>query len=163
MAGEQHTSEILRGLVAAGVDFIIVGGTAAVMLGAPVVTEDIDIVHQRTPENVDRLLAWLLAHDAFHRFDLMKRQLPPTKDSLLGAGHINLQTRLGKLDVLCELGAGEGYEEILNDTVSLTDGATNVRVLDLPRLIATKARAGRAKDRLVLPMLVAALDERRKR
>ena len=163
MAGEQHTSEILRGLVAAGVDFIIVGGTAAVMLGAPVVTEDIDIVHQRTPENVDRLLAWLLAHDAFHRFDLMKRQLPPTKDSLLGTGHINLQTRLGKLDVLCELGAGEGYEEILNDTVSLTDGATNVRVLDLPRLIATKARAGRAKDRLVLPMLVAALDERRKR
>jgi hypothetical protein len=26
---------------------------------------------------------------------------------------VNLQTDLGKLDVLCELGEGEGYEEIL--------------------------------------------------
>jgi hypothetical protein len=46
--------EILASLHAADIEFIVVGGTAAVMLGAPVVTQDLDIVHRRTPENVSR-------------------------------------------------------------------------------------------------------------
>ena len=37
-----------------------------------------------------------------------------------------------------------------------------VRVLGLARLIAVKARAGRPKDRAVLPVLIATLDEQRK-
>jgi Aminoglycoside-2''-adenylyltransferase len=39
---------ILSGLNDAGVDFIVVGGFAAVMLGVPVLTHDVDIVHRRT-------------------------------------------------------------------------------------------------------------------
>ena len=34
-----------------------------------------------------------------------------------------------------------------------------VRVITLPRLIAAKSRAGRPKDRLALPLLIATLDE----
>jgi hypothetical protein len=51
---------ILLALLDAGVEFIVVGGTAAVIMGAPVVTFDIDIVHRRTPENVDRLYEFLI-------------------------------------------------------------------------------------------------------
>jgi hypothetical protein len=156
---EQRADAMLRGLHEAGVEFIVVGGMAAVMLAAPVLTEDLDIVHKRTPENVARLLAWLLAHGAYHRFDLANRRLPPTEDALLGHGHINLQTDLGKLDVLCELGEGEGYDDIFGDTVLVDDGSISLRVLGLARLIAVKARAGRPKDRAVLPVLVATLDE----
>jgi hypothetical protein len=105
------------------------------------------------------LLSWLRAHGAYHRFDLANRRLPPTEELLLGHGHVNLQTDQGKLDVLCELGEGEGYEEILADTVLVDDGSITLRVLGLPRLIAVKARAGRPKDRAVLPVLVATLDE----
>ncbi len=159
MAVEQRADAMLRGLHEAGVEFIVVGGMAAVMLAAPVLTEDLDIVHRRTPENVARLLSWLRAHGAYHRFDLANRRLPPTEELLLGNGHVNLQTDLGKLDVLCELGEGEGYEEILADTVLVDDGSITLRVLGLPRLIAVKARAGRPKDRAVLPVLVATLDE----
>lgn len=108
---------MLSGLVEAGVEFIVVGGAAGVILGAPIVTLDLDIVHRRTPENVDLLLAWLLAHGAYHHFDLANRRLPPTRDLLLGQGHLNLQADLGKLDVLCELGPGEDYEQLLGDTV----------------------------------------------
>jgi hypothetical protein len=159
---DQRTDAILRGLHEAGVEFIVVGGMAAVMLAVPIVTEDLDIVHKRTPENVARLLGWLLAHDAYHRFDLASRRLPPKEDVLLGHGHINLQTDLGKLDVLCELGEGEGYEEIFTDTVVLFDEALPLRVLGLRRLIAVKARAGRPKDRAALPVLIATLDEQTK-
>jgi hypothetical protein len=45
------------------------------------------------------------------------------------------------------------------DTVLVDDGSISLRVLGLPRLIAVKARAGRPKDRAVLPVLVATLDE----
>jgi hypothetical protein len=38
-------------LVAHDVEFIVVGGVAAVLQGAPVVTFDLDILHRRTPEN----------------------------------------------------------------------------------------------------------------
>lgn len=159
MVVEERSDAILRGLHDAGVDFIVVGGTAAVLLGAPIVTEDLDIVHRRTPENIDRLLAWLLAHGAYHRFDLADRRLPPSQGALVGHGHINLQTDLGKLDVLCELGEGEGYDEVVADTIVLDQGPFPVRVLCLSRLIAVKSRAGRPKDRAVLPLLIATLDE----
>jgi hypothetical protein len=155
-------ASILTSLRLAGIDLIVVGGMAAVMLGAPVVTQDLDIVHRRTDENVDRLMAWLREHGAYHRFDLASRKLPPARDLLMGGGHVNLQTDLGPLDVLCELGPGEGYEELLGDTVGLSDGTVDVRVLGLARLIVVKARAGRPKDRAVLPVLLATLDEQQR-
>ncbi len=46
---------LLATLCDAGVEFIIVGGAAAVIQGAPITTNDLDIVHRRTPENVARL------------------------------------------------------------------------------------------------------------
>ena len=150
---------ILRELTAAGVEFVVVGGTAAVLQGAPIFTEDLDIVHRRTPENVERLLAWLLARGAYHRYDLARRRLPPTREQLLGKGQLDFETTLGKLDTLCELGLDEGYDEILDDTVVLG----GIRVLGLERLIAVKARANRPKDRAMLPVLIATLDERSRR
>ncbi len=162
MAIEQRTQTILLGLHQAGVEFVVVGGMAAVLQGAPIVTEDLDIVHQRTPENVARLLSFLLSHGAYARFDLANRRLPPKEDALLGHGHVNLQTDLGILDVLCELGDGEGYDEILADTFVLEQEGFPLRVLGLSRLIVVKGRAGRPKDRAVLPLLVATLDERQR-
>lgn len=163
MSVDQATGLLLGELDRARIEHIVVGLTAAVLLGAPVVTFDLDIVHRRTQDNVDRLLAWLLAHDAYHRLDLANRRLPPTRPALLGTGHLNLATDLGKLDVLCELGIGEGYDEIFADTVRVETPDAVVRVLDLPRLIAVKAKANRPKDRAVLPVLLATLDERNKR
>lgn len=52
---------------------------------------------------------------------------------------------------------------MLSDTVLVAAGGITLRVLALPRLIAVKARAGRPKDRAALPILLAALDEQRRR
>ena len=49
-------AELLELLLDASVEFILVGGGAAVIHGAPVTTQDIDIVHRRETANVDRLL-----------------------------------------------------------------------------------------------------------
>jgi hypothetical protein len=153
---------MLRELVELGIEFIV-GGAAAIVHDVPILTVDVDIVHRRTSEDVARLLPWLLSHDAYNRSDLAHRRLRPNEDALLGHGHVLLQTDLGKLDVLCELGEGDGYEELLPDTVIVDHGGLSIRVLGLPRLIAEKARAGRPKDRAVLPVLIATLDEQRRR
>ena len=47
---------ILETLSANHVDFVVVGGVSAVLNGAPISTFDLDIVHSRAPENIDRLL-----------------------------------------------------------------------------------------------------------
>lgn len=153
---------LLAKLCDGGVEFIVVGGAAAVIHGAPMTTNDLDIVHRRTPENVARLLDLVLQLDATMRYDAANRGLRPTAEMLAGKGQINLSTSLGPLDPLCELGEGQSYEELLPHAESVVDEGRRLLVLDLPTLIAVKTKAGRAKDRIVLPILIATLEERDK-
>jgi len=151
---------LLAKLCDAGVEFIIVGGAAAVIHGVPITTNDLDIVHRRTPDNVARLLGVLLNVDATMRYDFANRGLRPTAEMLAGKGQINLSTSLGPIDPLCELDEGMGYDELLAHSQSMMDEGRLLHVLDLPTLISVKTKAGRPKDRLVLPLLMATLQER---
>ena len=82
-----------------GVEFIVVGGLAAVLNGAPVDTFDIDVVHSRDAANVARLLPVLETMDAVFRIQ-PERRLKPNASHLSSAGHLNLVTRYGPLDLL---------------------------------------------------------------
>ena len=46
--------------------------------------------------------------------------------------------------------------------MAVVDEGRLLHVLDLPTLIAAKTKAGRPKDRIVLPILIAILQERDK-
>ena len=81
---------------------------------------------------------------------------------LAGREQINLSTSLGPIDPLCQLDEGQGYDELLPHSVSVRDEGRLLHVLDLPTLIAAKTKAGRPKDRIVLPILIATLQERNK-
>lgn len=159
---QELITQLLVELSTADVEFIVVGGVAAVLQGAPITTADLDIVHRRTPENITKLLEVLLRLDAYCRGDLARRRLPPQESHLVGRGHLNLQTNYGLLDVLCELAEQKGYEELLPHTKVLIDGEVRFHVLDLPTLIEVKRATGRAKDRIVLPVLLAMLDTQTK-
>jgi hypothetical protein len=150
---------LLGSLCEAGVEFVVVGGMAGVLQGVSVTTSDLDIVPGRTPENIGRLHSLLERLDARYRGQPKNRVLRPTGAELSGSGHLNLITSLGPLDVLCELEPGVGYTEILADTVALTDGVNRIRALGLRKLVEIKRRSTRAKDRLMLPFLLAALEE----
>jgi len=58
---------ILRTLRRAQIDFIVVGGICGVLHGAPITTFDLDLVHSRDPENVQRMLAALEILEARYR------------------------------------------------------------------------------------------------
>jgi len=156
--GHADVGELLRRLADAGVEFIVVGGAAAVLHGAPITTEDLDIVHRRSPENVARLRT-LLDELGAHVRELANRRLPPQESALLGEGHVLLSTRLGPLDCLGTLIDGRGFEELVSHSDSIRDEGVEFLVVDLPTLIEIKTKTGRAKDRLMLPVLIALAEQ----
>lgn len=158
MADVESIRGLVLRLIAARIDFVVVGGMAAVLRGVPIMTADLDIVHCRSLENVERLLALLAELDAQLRYDLANRKLRPGREHLSGRGHVNLMTSLGPLDLLCEVGDGLAYEDLLADSEWMGSDDMRMRVVSLARLIQLKTSAGRAKDRFVLPMLIAAAE-----
>jgi hypothetical protein len=53
-------AQIIPPLVRAKVDFILIGGMAAILHGSARVTVDVDLLYSRTPENIERLAAALV-------------------------------------------------------------------------------------------------------
>jgi hypothetical protein len=146
---------LLRELDAARVRFIVVGGAAAVIHGAPITTQDLDIVPDQGSDGIDRLADALLRLDARFRPILPGRDIAPTRSHLEGHGQLNLITSYGPLDVLLRLHDNRGYAELVAHSVELVDTHVRVRVIDLDTLIDIKRAAGRERDRLVVPLLVA--------
>ena len=145
-------SAILEGLIEAGVEFILVGGLAAVVQGAPVTTLDIDIVHNRSSENIARLLAFLKSIDAVHRRP-DNRVVKPKKEDISGTGHALFTTRLGPLDVLAVIEEGRAYQDLLEHTVEIEFRGHTVRVLKLKTLVELKRTSRDPKDKQRLPVL----------
>jgi predicted nucleotidyltransferase len=159
---ERKLIATLRALHDGGVEFILVGGLAAVLQGAPIDTFDIDVVHSRDSANVARLQAVLEALDAVFRIQ-PERRLKPNASHLGSGGHQNLITRFGPLDILGTIGRELGYRELLPHSVELDIGeALRIRALDLETLIALKEELGGDKDRAALPVLRRTLEEKRK-
>ena len=152
----------LRALHEGGVEFVIVGGLAAVLHGAPVDTFDLDIVPARDEANVARLLRVLDALDAIYRMQ-PDRRLKPDASHLSSPGHHNLITNCGPLDVLGTIGGGLGYEDLLPHTVEMeTGGGVRVRVLNLATIVALKEELAGEKDRAVLPILRRTLEQKQR-
>ena len=155
--------ETLRKLEASQSQFILVGGLAAVLNGAPIQTYDIDLVYSRTPENIQRLLAVLESLDAIFRIQ-PDRRLRPNASHLSGKGHLNLLTSSGPLDLLATIGADLGYEELLPHSSEMEIGAgIRILVLELETIIALKEELAGEKDMAVLPILRRTLKESRKK
>ena len=153
--------ELLRVLLEHEVEFLVCGGVCAVLQGVPVTTMDLDLVHRRSEENVERLLAALDELEAVSRLDA--RRLRPEASHLLSPGHRLLETRAGLLDLLGELAGGVAYEDLADGAETIRWEGRELRLLSLEQLIEAKLRTGRDKDRAALPLIRHALDERRRR
>jgi CHASE2 domain-containing sensor protein len=151
-------AKIITTLVRHDVEFIIVGGMAGVLQGAPLHTLDLDIVYSRTEDNIGRLNAALQELAAVFRTD--PRHIAPTESHLRSDGHKLLETNQGPLDVLGALDEGTGYAELLADSEVLEVSGESLRVLTLQRLIAIKEGLTRPKDQAALLVLRATLEER---
>jgi hypothetical protein len=147
-----NLSAILEGLLEADIKFILVGGLAAVVQGAPVTTMDIDIVHSRSPENISRLITFLKSIDATYRRPDDK-VIVPNEGDISGMGHFLFTTRFGPLDVLAFIEQGKDYEDLLEHTVEIEFRGHIIRVLNLKTLVELKKTSREAKDKQRLIVL----------
>ena len=148
-------SAILKVLARHEVEFIVVGGVCAVLLGAPVATFDLDIVHLRTQVNLDRLTGALAELDAHYR-EHLPRHVSPAREALAESGHHLLVTRFGPLDVLGSIGEDDDYPSLVRRSEAVhVDRNVSARILDLDALIEVKQRSARAKDSYMLEILRA--------
>lgn len=150
---------LLRALRTHGVEFIVVGGVAATAHGSARLTQDLDVVYSREPENIRRLAAALAPQSPY------LRGAPPGlpfrwDEATIERGlNFTLTTQLGDLDLLGEITGGGGYPSLLPHTISIELFGLPTRCLDLEWLIRVKRAAGRPKDLEVLAELEAIREE----
>ena len=131
-----------------GVEFIVIGGQAEVLMGSARVTYDVDLCYRRTPDNLERLAA------ALGTLNLTLRGAPPELKFRLDAQALALgQNYTFEVDgeyPLDFLGHAEPigtYEDLLPHAGTITVGGRLVRVIGLDDLIRIKRYLGRPKDR----------------
>jgi len=144
-------------LVRHEVDFIVVGGVAAVLAGAPIITMDLDIVFDRSAENVLRLVRALEELEAYYK-DPAGRRIAPDAARLSTFKTNLLLTNLGGLDILTSVDPGFGYDDLRVRSSEYEVAGMRLRVLNLDTVIETKEAANRDKDRAVLPILRRTLE-----
>lgn len=145
-----------------GVEFVVLGGFAAIIHGSPLPTEDIDIIPSREGDNPDRLAR------ALKRLGAKIRTCDEAIEANIDAAFIrnmpnmlNLVTRLGDVDLIfTPAGELKGYQQWLVRArrAELRAGLIVV-VADLDDIIASKVAANRPKDQRSLPYLESLRDQ----
>lgn len=154
----------LRILVRHSVDFVVIGGIAARLRGAPLLTEDIDITPATDRDNLKRLASALEELGARLRTATEPDGVPFPFDPLLlePATVWDLTTKHGDLDLAVSPAGTQGYDDLVRDADRLTvalEPKLEVMVASLADVIRSKEAAARAKDRAALPLLRRTLEE----
>ena len=155
---------LLSALSQADVRYILIGGMAAVLHGDVGVTVDVDVVPERTSDNLERLAAALRGLKARIRTQGEPEGLPfdctaAFFDNLPPESIVNMTTEAGDLDVtFCPSGTS-GFEDLRRDAIEIEAAdRLHVWVASLEDVIRSKEAAGRHKDRVAVPRLRRLLD-----
>lgn len=148
----QNLSELVRRLIAGRVEFVLVGGFAAVAHGVTLVTRDVDVCCRFDEANLMRIQKAVADLHPVHRSrpDLL---LALTPDQCANLKNLYLKTDLGALDCLGEvLGVG-GYDDVAGHSIEVELPGGKCRVLDIDALIRAKEAMGREHDKITVEQL----------
>jgi predicted nucleotidyltransferase len=156
-----NIEKLLRALYEHEVEFVIIGGAAAVVHGSAYVTGDLDICYSREKENLKKVTTALAPFNPWLRGAPKDLPFELNADSLNAGLNFTLTTDLGDLDLLGEVTGLGGYGEVLPSSEELELFGMHCKVLTLEGLIKNKRAVGRAKDLRLLPELEALLEIRK--
>jgi hypothetical protein len=152
---EFRVDRLLGTLTAHGVDFVVVGGIAATLLGSARDTFDVDICPATDAPNLKSLGRALTDLNAQLRG--VEEALPfvPDEHLLRKVDLLTLETDAGPLDILFRPGGSPPYAQLRRRAERKDLGSFAVLVAFPDDLIAMKAGAGRPKDLVVVEELEA--------
>ncbi len=138
-----------------GVDFVIIGGIAAVLHGSAQNTFDLDICYATDPGNLRALGRSLIELEA--RLKGVEENVPfiPDERTLRRTEVLTMQTAAGELDILARPAGSPGYESLRRRADRFELDGFSVLVASIEDLISMKLAAGRTKDRAAVAELQA--------
>jgi hypothetical protein len=140
----------LRGLLAAfaesGVEHVVVGGIALVLHGGIRTTEDLDIVPDPDPANLDRLCKMLEAIEAALLLSPTRRFDSREAWMLQRGRNVSLTTPYGDLDVVRTLAGVPDYATLAANAERYEVDGITLLAASPPQLIAMKQARGSAQD-----------------
>jgi predicted nucleotidyltransferase len=144
---------LLRHLVDAGVDFVVVGGVAVVVQASPRFTRDLDICYAKDPANLDRLGAALTGLNA--RLRGIDEDVPFVPDALTlrRTEMLTLTTSVGDIDLLANPAGSPSYSILRRHASRIKLDGITVLVASIEHMIAMKRAAGRTQDKVDLEAL----------
>lgn len=151
--------DLLPLLAANKVEFIVVGGGAAIAHGAGRATYDVDIVYARNDSNLLKLVNALKQHHPYLRGTPAGLPFHWDVQTLKSGLNFTLTTELGDLDLLADIPGGRSYEQLLPYTEELAVFGSTCHFVTLEKLIELKQAAGSPKDLESIAELQALLEE----
>lgn len=145
---------LLESLHGHGVDFVVIGGVAVGAHGFIRATEDLDLVPDPDPENLQRLTGAL--EDLESTLPTVgDRRFDPATDAgvIRRGGNVTAATKFGPLDVLQRARGVPAYSQLNEDAVDSELLGVPVRVCSLARLREMKQAQSRTQDLLDLENL----------
>ena len=138
--------ELLGSLADTDLEFLVFGAVAAALYGHVRATADLDIVIRPTPENRERMLAWLAAHDA----RLGNDPNVPFGQRHQRALHLGrnafVVTEYGQLDVVQHISGLPGWETLSTRAERFDLDGLTVLAVDRQTLIDRKRARGLTLD-----------------
>jgi hypothetical protein len=147
MPAELQPRALLEHLSRHGVDYVVIGGLAAVLHGSERNTFDLDVCPAQDPVNLDALGRALVAIDA--RLREIEEDVPfvPDGRTLGGVELLTLDTTLGPLDLVMRPPGAAPYDGLRRRAERMDTGGVAVLVASIGDLIEMKVASGRPKDR----------------
>ena len=144
---------LLQALVAAGVQFVIIGGFSLAAHGIVRATKDIDIVPDPEPVNLSRLAEALRTLDAepllADDFDPAEIGIVLDEAGLALGGNWVLRTRFGRLDVMQDVRGVRSYADLrARAVITELPDVGHLAFAGIDDLVAMKSAADRPQDRL---------------
>jgi transcriptional regulator with XRE-family HTH domain len=140
-------------LTAHGVDFVVIGGLAAVLHGSAVYTKDIDVCYATDEGNLRALAKALIELEAVPREAPEGIPFVPDERTLRRVEVLTLDTTAGAVDVLSAPKGAPPYNRLRRNAVRREVGAFAVQVASIEDLITMKRATGRPRDAFVIEEL----------
>lgn len=152
-------NRLLQRLCEADLDFVIVGGFAAMLHGSALLTRDLDVCLVLTANNVARLREVFRALHPTHRHTPQRLSFLDSPGPDTALDNLYLQTDLGPVDFLGSITGVGSHQQVRANAIEVEVFGRRVRVISVADLIKSKQAMGREKDRLALKELLAIVEK----
>lgn len=149
----KNLNNLLKLLLEAKFDFVLVGGFAGMVYGSSLVTRDLDICIACTEDNVKNLRTILNDLHPVHRMTPQKLSFLNYPETLTDIRNLYLNTDLGTIDILSTIiGVGD-FDLVKKNATPLKLFENLCYVISIDDLIKTKKAMGRNKDKMAVEEL----------